>query len=104
MSINIPSVTRIDYNAFQDCRKLSSINLPSATSIFNSFGGCDNLSSVSLTSKEYIYLYDCFENNSTNIDLTLHINKKEQVSGLIWNNLTWKSIRYVDDNGKPVVE
>ena len=101
-TINLPTVTNIEFNAFSGCEELFSVNLPSVTHLYRAFRGCKKLSLVSLTSREEIYIYDSFD-TSTDIDLTLHKNKKSQVSGLTWNNLTWKSIRYVDDSGYPII-
>jgi hypothetical protein len=49
-SISLDYVTRIDGQAFQDCNKLTSISLPSVTSIgfFATFAFCNELTSISL--------------------------------------------------------
>ena len=54
-SINIPSVTSIGKNAFDSCTSLTSVNLPSATSIGNyAFSYCHSLTSINLPSAKSI--------------------------------------------------
>lgn len=124
--INLPSANTIGNNSFYKCSQLSSIYIPKLESIgYSAISACHNLSSIILPSVITVYdgnFYDCSKLtsltlsspnltsmnarlfNSTNINLTLHINKKNEVSGLSWNYLSWKSINFVDDNGNPVIE
>ena len=49
------SVTSIGYGAFEDCKALTSVAMPSVTSIERiSFSGCSNLTSVSMPSPDFV--------------------------------------------------
>lgn len=104
-SISIPKLVNIGYNAISVCHSLSSVNLPSVINVNDgNFCDCPNLSSLILSSPNLTSMTVNRLINSTNINLTLHINKKNEVSGFTWNDLNWKSINFVDDNGNPVIE
>ena len=92
----LPKLINLGYDVITECDNLSSIILPSVTNInTGNFKNCPKLSSLTLSSPNPISLPFL---NSTNIDLTLHINKRNEVSGLYWNRHNWKSITFVDDN------
>ena len=97
-------LTVLDPVAFLGCSNLNHINLPKATNIgWGIFRDCPNITSVVLSSSEPIF-FDDQDYSTDNIDLTLHINKKNAVTGLKWANHIWKSINFVDDNGNLVTE
>ena len=72
------SVTSIGYGAFEDCKALTSVAMPSVTSIERiSFSGCSNLTSVSMpsvTSIEYEAFYDCSNLTSVSMSSVKWIN------------------------------
>ena len=76
-SIVLPSATSIGGNAFQHCSSLTSVNLPSATSIGKSaFTGCYNLASVDLpkaTSIENAVFSGCTKLASVNFPVVISI-------------------------------
>ena len=72
------SVTSIGFQAFMDCKTLTSVVMPSVTSIErNSFSGCSNLTSVSMpsvTSIEYEAFRDCSNLTSVSMPSVKWIN------------------------------
>lgn len=102
--LDFPMLTVLDPVVFFGCSNLNHINLPKATNIgWGIFRDCPNITSVVLSSSKPIS-FDYQDYSTDNIDLTLHINKKNDVVGLKWKNMTWKAISFVDDNGNPVTE
>ena len=62
-SVTMPSVTSIGSQAFSDCSNLTSVTMPSVTSIeVQTFSGCSSLTSVampSVTSIHYLAFHSC---------------------------------------------
>ena len=72
-SVVMPSVTSIERNSFSGCSYLTSVSIPSVTSIeYEAFRDCSNLTSVSMQSVKWIN-YSAFYNcsNLISVDMPL---------------------------------
>lgn len=92
-SVELPKATTIEPQAFVNCRNLSSVKLPSATRIGGTaFAVSENITYLELTAEGTItFGNDAVFNDASsganfegNIDLVLHANKQDQVSGNTW--------------------
>ena len=59
-TLNIPNVTTLEVGAFENCVSLESFNSSSITSMSSSFKGCTSLESVNITAKNISLMGDCF--------------------------------------------
>ena len=99
--LELPEVTSIGWAAFIACQNLSTVILPKATNIGQQAFDIKSLTLTSLVllSEDDIYIEKKAlgypETFSTNINLVLNANKKDEVTeGLNWNGFTFKSISY----------
>ena len=99
--LELPEVTSIGWAAFIVCQNLSTVILPKATNIGQQAFDIKSLTltSLMLLSEDDIYIEETAlgypETFSTNINLVLNANKKDEVTnGLDWNGFTFKSISY----------
>ena len=99
--LELPEVTSIGWAAFIVCENLSTVILPKATNIGQQAFDINSLTLTSLVllSEDDIYIEKKAlgypETFSTNINLVLNANKKDEVTnGLNWNGFAFKSIMY----------
>ena len=104
-SVDLPKAREFGSDAFAKCKSLQKIVLPCAIKLnFYTFRECPNVRQVSLLSDESISLdkfaFDSFDSMTAKIDLTLHPNKKSEVSidkytqknkwkGHVWNSISF---------------
>lgn len=110
--VNMPKVKALFESEFQGCIHLVSAELAGVTQLAKLvFADCSELATLKLTAKgEFTVDPDAFVGlTTTNVDLTLNVDKKPgstlasavKADGT-WAGKSWKSITYVDDNGKIV--
>lgn len=104
-TITADNVTTVGSKAFGACYGLETLSLPSVTT-FNEekwiFGNCKSLTALKLTSPNFDGRFgeDCFYGVSTeNVDLYLNQKWQSEVVGSKFKNITFKSIKFVDDIG-----
>jgi hypothetical protein len=101
-TVNLPVAESIGNGAFQECVELTSIDLPAAKSIGeNVFYECPLLNTLKLGYAgeiallgEYRALFGGSQNESEGIDLFLHADHMDEVTGegKVWGGYTWNSI------------
>lgn len=104
-TITADQVTTVEFSAFQFCVNLTELSLPSVTNFSEGtfiLENCYGLTTLKLTSPKFDgnFGLGCFENVSTeNINLYLNQKWQSKVVDSKFNNITFKSIKFVNDNG-----
>ena len=98
MDLTLPSATYIADNAFYDCERLIRLSLPKAVSLGKFvFHNCYMLTQLELTSSEGISIIgdDSFDDfDTTQCNLVLNSNKRDETSGNVWKGVVWRSISF----------
>lgn len=103
-TITADNVTTVGSMAFRNCYVLAKLSLPSVTTLYEKwiFRECMCLTTLKLTSPNFDGRFgeDCFNRVSTeNVDLYLNQKWQSEVKGSKFKNITFKSIKFVDDKG-----
>lgn len=104
-TITADRVTTVGSMAFKDCYALAKLSLPSVTTLDEEkwiFESCMSLTTLKLTSPNFDgkFSKECFKGVSTEY-VHLYLNQKWQseVVDSKFKNITFKSIKFVDDKG-----
>lgn len=104
-TITADNVTTVGSMAFENCYKLAKLSLPSVTTLYDEnwvFQKCTSLTTLKLTSPNFDGRFgeDCFKGVFTeNVDLYLNQKWQSEVEGSKFKNITFQSIKFVDDKG-----